>query len=171
VSATTWASAPGYEAETSTVGGAISGYCATGSVHMAIPPATVMMIDNTEAKIGRWMKKRENTVRPQFGWPTINGLLLPAICGRADDGDSRPFTGVSALAVFGPAFTPGEAGGETHWRSGPFTGLLPGRRSRRRTPVNGRDRDKSEKKIEQSRQPGVNAGPNTGCAGKGRKRP
>ena len=26
-----------------------------------MPPASVMMIDSTEAKIGRWMKKRENT--------------------------------------------------------------------------------------------------------------
>src|SRR5207248_11271267 len=35
VSATTWALAPGYDAETSTVGGAISGYCANGSVNSA----------------------------------------------------------------------------------------------------------------------------------------
>ena len=47
-------------AETSTVGGVISGYWAIGSVQTAIPPASVMMIDSTEAKIGRWMKKREN---------------------------------------------------------------------------------------------------------------
>src|SRR5271157_1186902 len=60
VSATVWASAPGYEAETSTVGGVISGYWAMGNTHTAIPPASVMTIDSTEAKIGRWMKKREN---------------------------------------------------------------------------------------------------------------
>jgi hypothetical protein len=61
VSVTTLAFAPGYEALTSTVGGAISGYCAIGRVNSAMPPARVMMIDNTEAKIGRLMKKFENT--------------------------------------------------------------------------------------------------------------
>ena len=47
-------------AETSTVGGVISGYCAIGNVNSAMPPASVMMIDSTEAKIGRLMKKLEN---------------------------------------------------------------------------------------------------------------
>ena len=42
------------------MGGVISGYWATGSTHTAMPPPSVMMIDSTEAKIGRWMKKREN---------------------------------------------------------------------------------------------------------------
>src|SRR5207253_5040321 len=51
VSATTWAFAPGYEADTSTVGGAISGYWATGKVKSAMPPARTMTMDNTEAKI------------------------------------------------------------------------------------------------------------------------
>jgi len=31
------------------------------------------MIDSTEAKIGRWIKKRENTVHPQFGWSESSG--------------------------------------------------------------------------------------------------
>src|SRR6478609_5184340 len=62
VSATTWALAPGYEADTSTVGGAISGYWATGRVNSAMLPPSTMTIDSTEAKIGRLMKKRENTV-------------------------------------------------------------------------------------------------------------
>src|SRR5579883_2910022 len=61
VSATTWALAPGYEADTSTVGGVISGYWATGSVNSAMLPARTMTIDRTDAKIGRWMKNRENT--------------------------------------------------------------------------------------------------------------
>src|SRR5690348_4074406 len=61
VSATTWALAPGYEAATSTVGGVISGYCVTGSAQTAMPPARVMTIDSTEAKIGRSMKNFENT--------------------------------------------------------------------------------------------------------------
>src|SRR5437763_917249 len=60
VSATVCELAPGYDAETSTVGGVISGYCATGNVQTATPPASVMTMDSTEAKIGRSMKKREN---------------------------------------------------------------------------------------------------------------
>src|ERR1700719_3871511 len=60
VSATTCALAPGYTAETSTVGGVISGYCVTGSVNSAIPPASVITMESTEAKIGRSIKKREN---------------------------------------------------------------------------------------------------------------
>src|SRR5207249_5730512 len=61
VSATTLALAPGYDAETSTVGGVMSGYWATGSVTSATLPAKTITMDRTEAKIGRLMKKRENT--------------------------------------------------------------------------------------------------------------
>src|SRR5215218_3169547 len=61
VSATTWALAPGYDADTSTVGGVISGYCATGKFISAMAPASVTTMDSTAAKIGRSMKKRENT--------------------------------------------------------------------------------------------------------------
>ena len=46
------------------LGGVICGYCAIGSVQTATPPASVMTIDSTVAKIGRSMKKRENKVRP-----------------------------------------------------------------------------------------------------------
>src|SRR5438270_455962 len=61
VSATTWALAPGYWQLTLTVGGAIGGYIAIGSDQRARPPASVIAIDRTVAKIGRSMKKRENT--------------------------------------------------------------------------------------------------------------
>src|SRR5205807_4849413 len=61
VSATTWALAPGYWQVTITFGGAIGGYIAIGRAHSAIPPASVITIDRTVAKIGRSMKKRENT--------------------------------------------------------------------------------------------------------------
>src|SRR5579864_9141567 len=47
-------------ADTSTVGGVISGYWAMGRLKTEIPPARTTMIDSTEAKIGRSMKKREN---------------------------------------------------------------------------------------------------------------
>src|SRR5258707_1211187 len=42
-----------------TVGGAISGYSATGRRNWAIPPTIRIMSDRTEAKIGRSMKKWE----------------------------------------------------------------------------------------------------------------
>src|SRR5690606_18077340 len=45
---------------TCTVGGVISGYCATGSMKAATPPISTMTIDTTQAKIGRSMKKRES---------------------------------------------------------------------------------------------------------------
>src|SRR4030095_2646621 len=45
-----------------TVGGAISGYCAIGSTCDAISPASVMMIEMTPAKIGRLMKNCENDI-------------------------------------------------------------------------------------------------------------
>src|SRR5947209_8645178 len=66
VSATTSALAPGKLADTSMVGGAISGYCATGSVTSVTRPASVTMIDSTDAKIGRLMKKRETTKNPRL---------------------------------------------------------------------------------------------------------
>ena len=46
------------------LGGVICGYCATGSVIAATAPASVITIDSTDAKIGRWMKKCENIAYP-----------------------------------------------------------------------------------------------------------
>ena len=54
------ADAPGYTACTVTTGGAISGYCAIGSVRIAARPASTRNMEITAAKIGRSMKKREN---------------------------------------------------------------------------------------------------------------
>ena len=42
-----------------TPGGVIRGYWATGRKNSAIPPISVMTTDNTVAKTGRSMKKRE----------------------------------------------------------------------------------------------------------------
>jgi hypothetical protein len=47
---------------TDTLGGDTCGYCAIGSANIDNPPASVMTIDKTAAKMGRSMKKRENTV-------------------------------------------------------------------------------------------------------------
>src|ERR1043166_7629789 len=41
-----------------TIGGTISGYCATGSPRIATTPSITMMIDITIATIGRLTKKR-----------------------------------------------------------------------------------------------------------------
>src|SRR5207302_719810 len=84
VSATTSALAPGYDADTSTVGGVISGYCVTGRVKTAMAPAIVMTMDSTDAKIGRLMKKLENTeplVCPAAGAPRQYLAISPP--GRA----------------------------------------------------------------------------------------
>src|SRR5262249_39586084 len=82
VSATTWALAPGYDAATSTVGGAISGYWAIGSVNRAMPPPSTMTIDSTEAKIGRLMKKRENIGNSEQKEGAGSGLRLLALSHR-----------------------------------------------------------------------------------------
>ena len=42
------------------LGGVIGGYCATGKLNIATNPAMTITIDNTDAKIGRRMKKCEN---------------------------------------------------------------------------------------------------------------
>src|SRR5438874_2372078 len=59
VAATTSALAPGYWPDTVIVGGAISGYWATGRRLNATPPRITKIIETTEAKIGRSIKKCE----------------------------------------------------------------------------------------------------------------
>src|ERR1700758_3110336 len=59
VEATTSALAPGYCPDTLMIGGAISGYCATGRRENDTPPRITKTIETTAAKIGRSMKKCE----------------------------------------------------------------------------------------------------------------
>src|SRR5262245_19352071 len=59
VEATTSALAPGYWPDTLMIGGAISGYCATGRRRNATAPRITKTIETTDAKIGRSMKKCE----------------------------------------------------------------------------------------------------------------
>src|SRR3954470_11838669 len=59
VEATTSALAPGYWPDTLMMGGAISGYWATGSRANETPPMITKTIEMTAAKIGRSMKKCE----------------------------------------------------------------------------------------------------------------
>src|SRR4029078_6717566 len=58
VAATTSALAPGYCPDTVIVGGAISGYCATGRRQNATPPRITKKIDTTATKILLHTEKR-----------------------------------------------------------------------------------------------------------------
>src|SRR4051794_24099278 len=85
--ATSLALAPGKLACTTTVGGEICGYMASGRVKSAIPPASVMTIESTEAKIGRSMKNFENTGRVSGSGGRLGAAgrsypLLEALAGR-----------------------------------------------------------------------------------------
>src|SRR5689334_17808684 len=81
----------------------MSGYCATGSVQTAIPPAIVMTIESTEAKIGRSMKNLENI--------DYRSLLLDEFVGL---GRPRPGAGSRGRGGGRPALLardlPGEPG-------------------------------------------------------------
>src|SRR5690606_16777757 len=76
-SAITSALAPGYMAETETVGGAICGYCWMGSEKTAIVPAIEMMIEMTMASLVREMKRFEIIVRSRIGAALPGGHPLP----------------------------------------------------------------------------------------------
>src|SRR5262249_18365225 len=80
-----------------TVGGEISGYWATGRVNSAMLPPSTMTMDSTEAKIGRLMKKRENTVAST---QSVGLCLahLPRVCHWGVDRLRRPVGGVGAEA-------------------------------------------------------------------------
>src|SRR3979490_124907 len=64
VEATTSELAPGYCPDTLMIGGAISGYCATGRRENDTPPRIRNTIETTAAKIGRSMKKCEMRIAP-----------------------------------------------------------------------------------------------------------
>jgi hypothetical protein len=52
--------------DTTMVGGATVGYCATGSCVIDTPPSTMMKMATTHAKIGRSMKKLGMERAPLF---------------------------------------------------------------------------------------------------------
>ena len=87
VAATTSALAPGYWPETLMIGGAISGYCATGSRENDTPPRMTNTIETTAAKIGRSMKKCEMRIFwPQPALASLPPLAggVPSCCGVTD---------------------------------------------------------------------------------------
>src|SRR4026207_1745812 len=76
VSATPFALAPGYVAETFTVGGTTSGYCAIGRPISATRPMITITIESTVAKTGRSTKNFANIEYP-LG-TRLRGLRLHA---------------------------------------------------------------------------------------------
>src|SRR5512135_46932 len=116
-SETSWALAPGQVQSTCTIGGEICGYWATGSVNSAIPPARVMTIDSTEAKIGRSMKKREITADPPEG---PGSRPIPGPGRRTAGQEPRPG---AALATDSPR--PHPPGGVLVWGGAAGYGLRP----------------------------------------------
>src|SRR5258708_6599153 len=85
VSASTFGLAPGYRAETTMVGGTMSGNCATGSLNTAKPPIMTITIERTDAKIGRSMKKWENfMMRKRVGPDLLLSRGRPLIRGGSD---------------------------------------------------------------------------------------
>src|SRR5262245_52097922 len=79
--------APGYVALMTTVGGAISGYCATGNVGYATTPKITINVDTTAAKIGRSMKKCGKRMAAPL-------LLFRRLCGRRSTERRRRWRGI-----------------------------------------------------------------------------
>src|SRR5262249_4551824 len=69
------------------LGGVIGGYWATGKFTIATAPPRVMTIDNTDAKIGRVMKKWENIDRPEEPLLALRVLLFGVRLQQAHQGD------------------------------------------------------------------------------------
>src|SRR5690606_30369452 len=77
------------------VGGAMSGYCARGSIGMAKAPTRVMKTETTIAKIGRSMKKREIFMDQV---PALEPPPQPALAAKvADEAMGAVVTGACAL--------------------------------------------------------------------------
>src|SRR4029079_11030325 len=92
-----------------TVGGALSGYCATGSTCDAINPASVMMIAMTPAKIGRLMKNCENNVASRYFLPGAGGAFGAAwVAAGGASVTATPGGSFSRLSTttLSPAFRP-----------------------------------------------------------------
>src|SRR3970040_329046 len=113
------AEAPAYWALTVMEGGAISGYCATGSVKKATPPISVIRIDITAAKIGRSMKKWEIFIAAAFLLVRRAGLDLARLGLDLDAGthahqpvDDDVVVGLEAVADDPEAAFRRRAGGD-----------------------------------------------------------
>src|SRR5690606_37312417 len=75
--------APGYSARTTTVGGVMSGYWATGRVNAAMAPMSTITNDNTVAKMGRSTKKCGNFTGYLLGG--IDSQCRYSLCGQGDE--------------------------------------------------------------------------------------
>ena len=74
--------APGNVAVTMMVGGVILGYCSIGNCREAANPARTIMIDKTDAKIGRVIKNFA-MFAIVIRWPKRNWPVKAVNCGRA----------------------------------------------------------------------------------------
>src|SRR5262245_47975524 len=105
VEATTSALAPGYCPETLMMGGAISGYCATGRRANDTAPTITKTIETTAAKMGRSMKKceirigRPTSVGRSLGGSSLRSCLL--VLGRHLLPRPRPHQAVDDDAIIG----------------------------------------------------------------------
>src|SRR6266705_3427212 len=111
VEATTSALAPEYWPETLMIGGAISGYCATGSRTNDTAPRITKMIESTEAKIGRSMKKCEIFMTALVGLRLRPGSRRrdAALLRRDLGAGPRPHQAVDDDAVVGAEPGPDDA--------------------------------------------------------------
>src|SRR3569832_1766848 len=91
VSSSVCADAPGYTAETTIVGGATVGYCATGNLVMDTAPITRMKSAITHAKTGRSMKNFD--------------IARPFFLAEADDAEGA--AGAAGAAPGAALFEPG----------------------------------------------------------------
>ena len=104
VAATTSALAPGYWPVTLMIGGAISGYCATGRRENDTPPMITKKIETTAAKIGRSMKKCEMRITAyQSALTSPAGLAVRRAPRR------RRVAPASSAATFMPGARPHQA--------------------------------------------------------------
>src|SRR5690349_19582604 len=90
--------APGYVALMTTVGGAISGYCATGSVGYATTPKMMISVDRTAAKIGLSIKKCGNFMAARYCCSSVACEDAGALSGD-DAGDVSAARGLSCTSV------------------------------------------------------------------------
>src|SRR5437763_16452390 len=101
--------APGYWPVTLTVGGAMSGYCATGRRQNATPPTITNTMETTAAKIGRSMKKREMRM---FLREAVYSALETGVRGG---GAYCGFTLVQGRSVVRPLSPHRSSGSSTTW--------------------------------------------------------
>src|SRR5271167_3631259 len=106
-----------------TVGGAISGYWATGSTRPAISPASVMMIEMTPAKIGRLMKNSENDMAATGQLAVLAGAFAAAAGGASATAMPGWIFSRLSMMTWSPVLSPDTIDQSAPIQSPVFTGL------------------------------------------------